>query len=60
MMFETTDGSFERYYLRTIEWDNLILISAKKTGEIFIADQYLLNPPIEHIQGLLKKCRQTK
>jgi hypothetical protein len=60
MMFETTDGSFERYYLRTVEWDNLVLIRAKKSREIFIADLYLLNPPIEHIQELIKKCKQTK
>jgi len=60
MIFETTDDSFEKYYFRTIEWDNLVLIRAKKAGEIFVADKYLLNPPIEHILELLKKCRQIK
>jgi hypothetical protein len=60
MLFETTDGSCERYYLRTVEWDNLVLIRAKKKREIFIADHYLLNPPIEKIQELVKKCKQTK
>lgn len=60
MMFETTDGSFEKYYLRTIEWDNLVLIAAKKTGENFTTDHYVLNPPIERILELIKKCRQTK
>jgi hypothetical protein len=59
MMFVSTDGSFEKYYLRTVEWDNLVLIRAKKTGEIFIADLYLLNPPTEHILALLKKCSQS-
>jgi hypothetical protein len=60
MMFETTDGSFEKYYFRTIEWDNLVLIRAKKLGEKYIADHYLLNPRIEHMLELIKKCRQNK
>lgn len=60
MMFETTDGSFEKYYLRTIEWDNLLMIKAKKTGENFVTDDYVLNPPIDRILELIKKCRQTK
>ena len=60
MMFETTDGSFEKYYLRTIEWDNLVMIKAKKTGESFITEYYVLNPPIERLLELIKKCRQTK
>lgn len=60
MMFETTDGSFEKYYLRTIEWDNLVMIKAKKAGENFITDHYVLNPPIERIHELIKRCRQTK
>jgi hypothetical protein len=60
MMFETTDGSFEKYYLRTIEWDNLVMIKAKKTGESFITENYVLNPPIERLLELIKKCRQTK
>jgi hypothetical protein len=60
MMFETTDGSFEKYYLRTVEWDNLVLVKAIKMGENFITDHYVLNPPIERILELIKKCRQTK
>jgi hypothetical protein len=60
MMFETTDGSFEKYYLRTIEWDNLVMVKAKRKGEAFITDHYVLNPPIERILELIKKCRQTK
>ena len=59
-MFETTDGSFEKYYLRTIEWDNLVMIKAKKTDDTFITEYYVLNPPIETLLGLIKKCRQTK
>jgi hypothetical protein len=60
MMLETTDGSLEKYYLRTIEWDNLVLIKAKKAGEDFITDHYVINPPIERILELIKRCRQTK
>jgi hypothetical protein len=60
MMFETTDGSFEKYYLRTIEWDNLVLIAVKKTGENFITTHYVLNPPNERIPQLIKECTQIK
>ena len=34
MLFESTDGSCERYYLRTVEWDNLVLIRAKKSEKL--------------------------
>ncbi|MCS3795129.1 hypothetical protein [Niastella sp. OAS944] len=59
MMFETKDG-VEKIYVRTVDWDNLVLVSAKKAGENFISDNYLLNPPIEHIFELMKSCRQIK
>lgn len=60
MMFESMDSSFEKYYLRTVEWDNLVLIKAKKAGDIYIAEDYLLNPPIERIHELFKKFKQVK
>lgn len=59
MMFETKDG-FEKIYVRTVNWDNLVLVRAKRTEEGFISDNYLLNPPIEHIFELMKNCIQTK
>lgn len=59
MMFETKDG-FEKIYVRTVDWDNLVLVSAKRTGDVYMSDNYLLNPPIEHIFELMKSCRQIK
>ena len=60
MVFEATDGTGERFYLRTIEWENLILVRAGKVNEQLIADSYQINPPIEVIQDLFRKCRQMK
>ncbi|OQP51972.1 hypothetical protein A4H97_25470 [Niastella yeongjuensis] len=60
MIFESTDGSLEKYYLRTVEWDNFILIAVKKVGENFISDYFQVNPPRERILGLIKNCRQIK
>ena len=60
MMVECTDGTFEKYYFRTIEWDNLVLVRAKKVNECFLADHYQVNPPNDFIHDLLKRCRHKK
>ena len=57
MVFETVDGTGERFYLRTIEWENRILVRARKSGNHLIADHYQINPSIEVIQNLMRKCR---
>jgi hypothetical protein len=59
MMFERADGS-EKIYVRTVDWDNLVVVKAKKTGEDFISEDYLLNPPIEQIFEFIKSCKQLK
>lgn len=59
MMFESKDG-FEKIYIRTVEWDIMVIVKAIKIGEVFMSNSYLLNPPIEHIFELMKKCRQIK
>ena len=60
IVFEAIDGTGERFYLRTIEWENRILVKVIKAGEELIAECYQINPSIEVIQNLLRRCTQTK
>lgn len=57
-VLETTDGTMERYYFRTME-ENSLLIKAKKIGDAFIVNQYQLDPSVEQIRELIKRGKQV-
>ena len=60
MVFEATNGTGERFYLRMIEWEFRILIRVRRSGEQLVADSYVINPSVEVLQNILKTCKQTK
>jgi hypothetical protein len=59
LLIETTEGSFiRRHYIRSVQWEGLVLISVELRGTIWEAFDLSYNPSSEIVNELLKKGKQ--
>lgn len=59
LLIETWEGPFiHRHYLRSIQWEEMVLISVEQRGSVWEAFDLALNPPTEIVNALLKKGKQ--
>ena len=59
LLIETWEGPFtHRHYLRSVQWEEMVLISVEQRGSIWVAFDLAVNPPTETVNALLKNGKQ--
>ena len=59
LLIETREGSFiRRHYLRSVQWEELVLISVELRGNFWEAFDLTFNPSSDIVNDLLKNGKQ--